>query len=234
MENKIVVVLCGIEKEESLKEVFDHVKWIEIRIDKFLNIFQEKELIPYLKKTRERFHGNIIGTIRWFKEQAQQKKYMDETKRKELYEKIMPYIDYIDIEIKSKIAAEVVKISKNKNKKLILSYHNFKKTPYAKELKSLYQKAKVLNADIFKLAVKINRLSEFLFLMTLSEKWKQKFLIVPMGMPMIFRFIPLYYGSPFTYVFLEKSSAPGQISYETFKKFSDIFQAQSKKLKSVY
>ncbi|MCL5674275.1 MAG: type I 3-dehydroquinate dehydratase [Candidatus Omnitrophica bacterium] len=226
MENKIAVVLCGLEKEKKLKEVFSDVKWVEVRIDMFLKIFPEEKLIPYLKKTRENFHGNIIGTVRWFKEQDKEKTYIKETKRREIYEKIIPYVDYLDIEIKSRLAPKIVKISKSKNRKTILSYHNFKKIPSVKKLKSLYQKAELLNPDIFKLAVQINKTSEFLSLMNLAIKWKQTVLIVPMGMPGIFRFIPLYYGSPFTYVFLEKPSASGQFSYETFNSY--------KKLKDFY
>jgi 3-dehydroquinate dehydratase-1 len=219
MENKIAVVLWGIEKEKNVNKIVNDVKWIEIRIDKFLKVFPEEKLIPYLKQIRKKFKYNIIGTIRCSREQDSDRIYIEETKRKYLYEKILPYIDYIDIEIKSKISSEIIKISKDRNKKVILSYHNFKKIPPLKNLKKIYQQANLLNPDIFKIALQINKKSEFLYLMNAFLKWKKTVLFVPMGLPGIFRLIPLYYGSPFTYVFCEKQSAPGQFSYDDFKKF---------------
>lgn len=220
MNNKIAVVLCGTEKENTLKKVFPDVGWIEVRIDRFLLSFPETKLVPYLTKIRKGFKGKIIGTIRGYREQTEKKIYIKENKRKEIYEKIMPFIDYIDIELQSKVTPEMNKIAKHKNKKTIISYHNFQKTPSDKELDKLYKKAGRLKPDIFKVAVKINKPSDFLTLLNTFKKGKMQILTVPMGSHGILRFIPVYMGSPFTYVFLEKQTAPGQISYETFRKIS--------------
>lgn len=218
MDKRIAVVLTGNEKK--LKNFVDKAGWIELRIDEFLRNNREDEILKWAKKIRNISSGKIIGTVRWKNEQPEPSFYIPDKKRKEIYEKIMDFVDYIDVEIRSKIADDVIKIARGKKKKVILSYHNFSKTPNLKKLKDIYTKATKLKPDIIKIATKIDSKKSLLTILNFTYQYSKKIplVIAPMGVSVVERLIPLYLGSIFTYVSAGKKTAPSQPSYKQIEK----------------
>ena len=151
---------------------------------------------------------------------------LSEEKRKKIYKEIIPFVDFVDVEVKSKIAEEIINFTHSKGKKVILSYHNFTKTPSLKKLKVIYQNAKKLKCDILKIATKVNSPEELLLLLNFSSSFldnkRISAIITPMSVSVMERLMPLYFGSLFTYVSLTKSTAPGQPSYAEIKKLTGI------------
>lgn len=130
----------------------------------------------------------------------------------------------MDVEIKSRIAGEVIEHAKSRGRKVILSYHNFSKTPPLKNLEKIYEEGKKLKPDIIKIAVKVCSDKEFFTLLSFTHKYSKKtsLVITPMDVSPVERLMPLYFGSLFTYVSLGRATAPGQPSLDSLKIIFDI------------
>jgi len=221
LKDRISVVLVGIEGEEELIKVLRDVKYVELRIDEFLRNFDESGLIEWIKKIKKIGENEIIGTVRWYKEAGENPFYIPDKKRIEIYREISDYVDLIDVELKSRICENVIEIGKSKNKKIILSYHNFKKTPDYKILKKIVNKGKRKNGDIIKIATKVNSQKHLFTLTKISYEYskKIKLIVVPMDVSLYERLIPLAFGSLFSYVSINKKTSPNQPSYYDLKTF---------------
>lgn len=133
---------------------------------------------------------------------------------------------YVDVDIKTpKTIIKKIRES-NPKIKIIISYHNFKKTPETKELKNLYKKMKKLGADIVKFAAKAStiadsfRMLEFLSLLT---RKKQKAICLCMGKKGILtRISGQFFGNYLMYFTKDgkSSTAPGQITIKEFNAFN--------------
>lgn len=224
LKDKIAVVLVGKENENELINVLKDVKYVELRIDEFLRNFSEEEMIDWIKKIRKIGENEIIGTVRWYKEAGENPFYIGDKKRLDIYRKISDYVDLIDVEIKSKICENVIEISKSKNKKVILSYHNFKKTPNYKILKKIVKRTKNKEADYIKIATKVNSQKHLFTLIKLTYDYskKIKMIVIPMGVSLIERFVLLSFGSTLSYVSLFQKTGPNQPSYYDLLKFTNF------------
>ena len=223
IEKKVCVVLTGKEENKRLKEIKD-VEWIEVRIDEFLRENDEEELIPWIVKIRECTNSKIIGTVRWYKEGGKNPYYIPDKKRIEIFKNIIEYVDFVDIELKSRILKKVVEIAERNRRKVIISYHNFKKTPGKEILKDLIRKAKKEKPDIIKIATLVLSEKHLYNLAEITYFYTRKnhLVVIPMGNNPLLRFIPLFLGSLFTYVSLSRKVAPGQLSYSEFVELTKI------------
>ncbi|MCM8833332.1 MAG: type I 3-dehydroquinate dehydratase [Candidatus Omnitrophica bacterium] len=226
LKEKIVIVLTGDEEEKILYETLNKVKYLELRVDKFLKTHAEKDLIEWIKKIKRIGDNKIIGTLRWYKEAGEDFFYLPDRKRLEIYREISDFVDIIDVEIKSKICDKVCEIYKSKDKKIILSYHNFKKTPDINKLKKIVKKGKKYQADIVKVATKIKTKKHLFTLMELTYRYSKKInlVVIPMEGNIYERLLPLIFGSFFTYVHLNKKVAPGQPSFFEISQFIGLIE----------
>ena len=66
----------------------------------------------------------------------------------------------------------------------------------------------------------VNSKDEFFTLLSFTHKYSKKFpiIVTPMGVSFIERFTPIYLGSLFTYISLNKVTAPGQVSLDFVKR----------------
>ncbi|MCX8082986.1 MAG: type I 3-dehydroquinate dehydratase [bacterium] len=213
MKDKLVLVLVGDEDRREVKNVLKKCGWCEFRIDEFLTKYSEDALEEWISLKTS---AKKIGTVRWYKEYQNYRMKITEQKRIEIYKKILNYVDCVDIEIKSSIVKEVIKEARDRDKKVIVSYHNFLKTPVYNKLENIYAEGRKLKPDIIKIATKVNGSDELFDLLSFTHKYSKKFplVIMPMGVSFIERLIPLYLGSLFTYISFTAKTAPGQISYK--------------------
>ena len=147
-----------------------------------------------------------------------------ETERKSILRLIAEYNPFLlDVELntiqKDKKLAVYLKKSKCK---LLISWHDFKKTPSDSQLRTKFNKMRKFS-DIVKIVTVSKNVSDTSRLLSLySIKSKNKTIAFCMGEQGKFsRILCLHLGSPFTYVSLGKAIAPGQFSVDEIKSLSD-------------
>jgi len=143
-----------------------------------------------------------------------------EDERKSILRLIAEYNPFLlDVEFntiqKDKKLASYLKKSKCK---LLISWHDFKKTPNESQLKSKFNKMRKFS-DVIKIVTVAKDISDTSRLLSLySIKSKNKTIAFCMGEQGKFsRILCLHLGSPFTYVSLGKAIAPGQFSLNEIK-----------------
>ena len=146
-----------------------------------------------------------------------------EDERKSILRLIAEYNPFLlDVEFnaiqKDKKLASYLKKSKCK---LLISWHDFKKTPSDSHLKTKFNKMKKFS-DVIKIVTVAKNVSDASRLLSLySLKSKNKTIAFCMGEQGKFsRILCLHLGSPFTYVSLGKAIAPGQFSVNEIKSLS--------------
>ena len=137
---------------------------------------------------------------------------------------------FVDVDINNSedFINEIIFHAKNKNRKLIISYHNYEKTPSYNYLNNIVKKCFSYNPDIVKIACMVNNIIDNTALFTLYNNYKN---IISIGMGekgKVTRIAGQSLGAPFTYVSLTENdkTAPGQIDKKTminlFRKMEDL------------
>ena len=219
---RIAVSVNDTADKETIKS-FD-ADILEIRADQFK--IPDPEHVSGVIARIKKIGIPLILTVR-SKDEGGQKNLPDELKLK-IFRKAISLVDAIDIELKSPIVSEVVRIAKKNKKLIIISWHNFKSTPDDKALKNILNGALKKGAGIVKIAVKaekaddVNRLMKFtirnkasnLITISLGRKGSVSRLIFPMA------------GSLITYAYVTRPSGPGQIPLKALRKLLKIYYPQ--------
>ena len=204
----ICVSIANIEYPDLEKELSKY-EMLELRLD-LLNLSeQEYQNIFKLDKP-------IIVTWRYGKTD-------DAIRIKALKQAILQGANYVDIEIDSKpeFVKEMMAFAKINNCKVILSFHDFNKTPDIQTLHHIINKSIDLEADYMKIACMANTKNDVARLLSLYEN-HQNLIAFNMGdLGKISRLASLYLGSEFTYVSMSKdnNTAPGQFTNEELSIF---------------
>lgn len=142
---------------------------------------------------------------------------------KQIKEILSHKIEYIDLDISAprKTVKEVGKISKKT--KIIISYHNFTKTPDKNTLKRIIKKILKKDADIIKLATTAKSFEDSLRMLELIDELSKKHLIIGVCMGKrgeITRTSGHLFGNYLMYAPIKKTdkTARGQIDALTLKK----------------
>jgi len=202
----IAVVLTDREVSSLQREDLSGADIIELRVDMFESINNIEEVFTL---AIEKFKLPIILTVRAPSEGGK-REFLN---RLTIYERLINYSDFVDIEILSNEVLPLRKMSKEYGKIMICSYHRFDLTPSIDELERISEKAKSLDADIIKIATMVNYKSdlEALLNFTLNHK-NDKIIVIGMGIKGVpSRVINPVFGSLITYANITVSSAPGQI-----------------------
>jgi len=134
-------------------------------------------------------------------------------------------VAFIDIEIEedNEHLSSLIDYAKVTNCKVILSYHNFERTPSVEEMQTIIDLAKSQNADYVKIAVQASSKVDTARVLSLYEN-NDKLIAFGMGeVGRISRVTSLYLGADFTYVAPdnESATASGQLTIEEMLK---VFQ----------
>ena len=196
-----------------LKKALSKSDYAEIRFD-----FLKKSDIPIVLEDIKKNLSRCICTLRPKSEGGLFVGKEDE--RKSILRLIAEYNPYLlDVEFntiqKDKKLATYLKKSKSK---LLISWHDFKKTPNESQLRAKFNKMKKFS-DVVKIVTVAKSVSDASRLLSLySVKSKNKTIAFCMGEQGKFsRILCLHLGSPFTYVSLGKAIAPGQFSVDEIK-----------------
>ena len=196
-----------------LKKALSKSDFAEIRFD-----YLKKSDIPIVL---EDIKNDVIRCVCTLRPKSEGGLFVGkEDERKSILRLIAEYDPFLlDVEFntiqKDKRLASYLKKTKCK---LLISWHDFKKTPNESQLKSRFSKMRKFS-DFVKIVTVAKNVSDVSRLLSLySIKSKSKTIAFCMGEQGKFsRILCLHLGSPFTYVSLGKAIALGQFSVEEIK-----------------
>ncbi len=212
MKPKIALVITDKESNAQLKPL--KADLLELRVDLF------KKMTPgYVAaqiKIRRALRTPLLLTIRNQKKEGAPKEFADSLKW-QVMEAALPIVDMVDIELSSPLLKQVVALARQCKKKVIVSSHNFDHTPA--HLDNLFKKAQSARADIVKIAAKANSVDDVLDMIAFTRRHRRQQLITmslgPIGA--ISRLVLPAAGSLYSYTFLNKPTAPGQVDVKTLR-----------------
>lgn len=230
--------ICVPVIEKTAKEIIKYIKYInklpidiiEFRADFYLEDIIESEekninnsLIDLSKDMKKITNKPILFTIRSDKEGGKIKNNFY-YKIINIYKTIVENkcFDLIDLEIlslKEKDIKNIIKLSKEKNIKTILSNHNFNKTPSKKNIISLINKMIKLKCDIVKVAYMPKNKKDVIILLDAISEIKD-FPVIAISMGKLGT-ITRIFGSVMTFASAKSSSAPGQLEAMKLKYILD-------------
>ena len=196
-----------------LKKALSKSDFAEIRFD-----YLKKAEIPIVLENIKKNLSRCVCTLRPRSEGGLFVGKEDE--RKSILRLIAEYNPFLlDVEFntiqKDKKLASYLKKSKCK---LLISWHDFNKTPNKLQLESRFNKMRKFS-NIVKIVTVAKNVSDASRVLSLySIKSKEKTIAFCMGEQGKFsRILCMHLGSPFTYVSLGKAIAPGQFSVDEIK-----------------
>ncbi|AGX42494.1 type I 3-dehydroquinate dehydratase [Clostridium saccharobutylicum] len=224
---KICVPIVGgtnaelIEEAKSLKGIkLDLVEW---RVDFYENVEDIEKVKEILKELVEVL-GNtpVLFTFRSKKEGGEREVSTEYYVKLNCEIAKTKLIDLVDVELftGNEFVNEVVETAHNNGVKVVMSNHDFFKTPAKEEIVSRLSKMTELNADLPKIAVMPQNEADVLTLLCATNEMKQKYPEKPIitmsmaGMGVISRLAGEFFGSVLTFGAAKKASAPGQIGVE--------------------
>jgi len=204
--------------KQTLKIALKKSDYAEVRFD-FLKIEQIPEALEVIKKDLNK----IVCTLRPKTEGG--KFPGNETERIAILKLIAEYNPFLlDVEFNAlQRNSSLVKYLKSTKTKLLVSWHDFKKTPSTSELKKKMNQMSKFSSNVkivstAKSTDDANRMLELY-----NKKGKNNLISFAMGdLGRISRILCLYLGSPYTYVSLGKAIAPGQFSVDEVKKITNL------------
>jgi 3-dehydroquinate dehydratase-1 len=141
--------------------------------------------------------------------------------RYERYLALLPEAAAIDLELRSaESMADLREAVLQNAKTLILSFHDFQRTPPLADLEDTCAKMRDLGANILKIATKTESISEVSRLLTLLERSSTPLAIMGMGtLGRASRLLFAKAGSVLNYGWLDKPQVSGQWSAKEFLEF---------------
>ena len=202
----------------KLKAALKKSDYIEIRLD-FLKMEQVPIALEIIKKDLNR----IVCTLRPKTEGG--KFSGTEKERISIIKLIAEYSPFLlDIEYNTlKKNKELLKYLKTTKTKLLVSWHDFKKTPKSIELKNQINQMSKFSSNVKIVSTAKSTEDATRMLELYSKKGKNNLISFAMGdAGRISRILCLYLGSPYTYVSLGKAVAPGQFSVDEVNKIINL------------
>ena len=191
---------------------------VEIRFD-FLDTQDIPEVLEFLKKDLKK----IVCTLRPKSEGG--KFNGNEKERIAIIKLIAEYNPFLlDVEFNTmKQDKNLVKYLKKSKANLLISNHDFKKTPSFTELKKKFNKMIKFSPNVKIVTTAKSTNDSTRVLQLYNKKGKTNLIAFAMGnQGRISRILSLYLGSPFTYVSLGNPIAPGQFSVDEINKIINL------------
>ena len=204
--------------KQTLKIALKKSDYAEVRFD-FLKIEQIPEALETIKKDLNK----IVCTLRPKTEGG--KFPGNEKERIAILKLIAEYNPFLlDVEFNTlKRNSSLVRYLKSTKTKLLVSWHDFKKTPSTAELKKKMNQMRKFSSNVKIVSTAKSTDDSNRMLELYSKKGSNNLISFAMGdLGRISRILCLYLGSPYTYVSLGKAIAPGQFSVDEVKKITNL------------
>jgi 3-dehydroquinate dehydratase-1 len=204
--------------KQTLKIALRKSDYVEIRFD-----FLKAEQIPQVLENVKKDLKNIVCTLRPKSEGG--KFDGNERERISILKLIAEYNPFLlDVEFNTmKKEKSLVKYLKMTKTNLLISGHDFKKTPNFTELKKKLNQMSKYSSNVKIVTTAKTTDDSTRVLQLYNKKGKINLIAFAMGdSGRISRILSLYLGSPYTYVSLGKAIAPGQFSVDEIKKIINL------------
>jgi 3-dehydroquinate dehydratase-1 len=188
--------------------------FFELRVDCWKTGYDES--IAYTESIRRKTKAPLLCTIR---ETAGNRLH-----RLALFRALLPSVDAVDIELDAPINREVISLAKARGRTVIVSEHDFKSTPSNASLRSIVRKSMALGADIVKIAATPANRNDLRRLLCFCAGCGCPIVAIAMGeIGAISRIAAPVFGSMFTYAYVTRAVAPGQLPLVTLTEEMDFF-----------
>ena len=202
----------------KLKVALKKSDYVEVRLD-FLKVEQVPKTLEIIKKDLNK----VVCTLRPKTEGG--KFTGNEKERISIIKLIAEYNPFLlDIEFNTlNKNKELFKYLKSTKTKLLVSWHDFKKTPKNADLKNKIKQMSKFSNNVKIVSTAKSTDDSTRMLELYKNKGKNNLISFAMGdFGRISRILCLYLGSPYTYVSLGKAIAPGQFSVDEVKKIINL------------
>lgn len=228
---KICVPVVETTTEKIIQQIqeLQNCDLIELRIDFYENIHDLKQVHELLLQVRQQTNLPLLLTYRSLKEgghiQLSDQEYLS------LVQTACQSgcIDIVDIELESgnMLVYQLVEIAHQNHVEVLMSYHDFEKTPAVMEMKERLEKMEIMGADICKIAVMPFSYKDVIQLlnttMEMSQRLTRPLVTMSMGkIGKITRIVGELVGSSITFASVGQSSAPGQLTLEDMQTLLEV------------
>ena len=203
---------------QTLRIALKKSDYVEIRFD-----FLKAEHVPQVLESVKKDLKKIVCTLRSKKEGG--KFAGKEKERLSILKLIAEYNPFLlDIEFNTmKQNKNLAKYLKTTKTKLLISGHDFKKTPSLTELKKKLNQMSKFSSNVKIVTTAKSTEDSTRVLQLYSKKENINLIAFTMGNPgRVSRILSLYLGSPYIYVSLGKPVAPGQFSLDEVKRIINL------------
>ncbi len=198
--------------KETLYDALKKSEYAEIRFD-----FLRPEAVPEALQLVKKHLRRCVCTLR---PKAEGGRFQgNEAERTSILKLIAEYNPYlIDIEYSTLSKnKELLNYVRKTGTPILVSWHDFRKTPPFSRLAEKLQQMKKISKHI-KIVTTANSVRDTTAVLSLYKKQNSNLIAFAMGdFGRISRILCLYLGSPYTYVSLGKPVAPGQFSLDEVK-----------------
>ncbi|MBS1267931.1 MAG: 3-dehydroquinate dehydratase [Nitrosopumilus sp.] len=204
--------------KQTLKIALRKSDYVEVRFD-FLKIEQIPEALENIKKDMNK----VVCTLRPKTEGG--KFSGNENERIAIIKLIAEYSPFLlDVEFNTMKKNQALrKYLKSTKTKLLISWHDFKKTPTTTELKKKLDQMSKISSNVKIVSTAKSTEDSTRMLELYNKKRINNLISFAMGdFGRISRVLCLYLGSPYTYVSLGKAIAPGQFSVDEVNKIINL------------
>ncbi|MDR4947885.1 type I 3-dehydroquinate dehydratase [Neobacillus cucumis] len=238
---KTIIPLLGRTKEQLLLEL-NEVKMltpdiIEWRVDMYAHVENLEAVQQMLSELRSLVTDSLLlFTFRSHKEGGNKK--ISDSNYQELIQTVIKTknIDLIDIELFTgdSVVKELVALADENGIFVVMSNHDFHKTPNKEEMIDRLRKMQELGAHIPKMAVMPNSIEDVITLLDATNTMKTKYAdrpIITMSMGedgLISRLAGEVFGSACTFAAGKEKSAPGQIPVSELRTVLEIIKKNSR------
>lgn len=234
---KTIVPITAKTKEQALAQAqvianTADADLAEFRID-LLSFASDTKQVIALGHELKKILGNkpVIATIRTKNEGGQLEiSDVDYGKTYQAYLK-NPFMDWLDVEMfrDQKVVSEIVQKAHQKKVLIVMSNHDFQKTPSQDEIEKRLLKQDQMGADILKIAVMPKSKQDVFTLMNATLKVSQQttkpLLTMSMGqLGTISRVATANMGGSYSFGMIGQASAPGQIDVTKLKQILQTVQ----------
>ena len=236
--------LCAIVLGETEEEIIRLAQaaneadcdLLEFRADHYseiLDIGKAKSILRKLKKTIKK---PLIFTFRRFEEGGKARTDTAYYKELLLMTAQNSLADIIDLELSAGLGSDFIKELKASGSYVILSLHDFNRTPGYSQIMDTFEQMEHEGADIIKVAYMPNSKKDVLNLMCATEEATSNYsthpiIAISMGhLGLITRLLCEFTESAVTFASITRASAPGQINIDSLEKVLDVIHENFKRV----
>lgn len=200
----------------TLKLALKRSDFAEIRFD-----FLAPKDVPVALELTKKYHKKCVFTLR---PKSEGGKFVgSEKERRSILRLIAEYNPYfIDIEFSASSDKDLINYIKKTKTPILVSWHDFKKTPPISTLLQKYQKMKKISGNL-KIVTTARSAKDTASVLSLYKKQSSGLIAFAMGdYGRISRILCMHLGAQYTYVSLGKPVAPGQFSLDEIKSLQSL------------